>query len=391
MWWRLRAPAWLVRSHRRPERGGTVDEARHMRRALELAERGWGQASPNPLVGAVVVREDEVVGEGWYVGPGGAPHAEVRALLEAGDRARGATVHCSLEPCDHTGRTPPCTRALIDAGVRRVVVAAGDPNPIVDGRGLRRLRDAGIEVEQGPLSNEAHRLNAAFERHVTTGRPFVVWKTAASLDGKAAARDGSSRWITGEEARADVQRLRAWSDAIVVGAGTVLADDPALSVRDSRFASASPPIRVAVDATGRLPASGRLFGGSAPTLVATTDLAADTRRAAWEAAGAEVEICERDPNGGVSLPSLMAALGCRDVQGVLIEGGPTLAWSAIRDGVVDRVVCYLAPILVGGANARGVLEGAGFAPIAAALRLDVVSVERIGADLLLEADVHGDH
>ena len=203
----------------------------HMRVALDLAVRGWGHVSPNPMVGALVLAGDEVVGRGWYEGPSGAPHAEVRALREAGDRARGATIVCTLEPCNHHGATPPCTEALIDAGVARVVVGATDPDPLVDGRGLPRLRAAGLDVRDGVLAAEAHRLNAAFERHVTTGTPFVIWKMATSLDGKTAARDGSSRWITSDEARSDVQRLRAWADAIVVGAGTVIADDPALTAR----------------------------------------------------------------------------------------------------------------------------------------------------------------
>lgn len=367
-----------------------------MRRALELAERGWGRVAPNPMVGAVVVRgsgdgADEVVGEGWYEGPRGRPHAEVHALREAGDRARGATLVCTLEPCDHTGSTPPCTRAIIEAGIARVVVAAGDPNPLVDGRGLRTLAGAGLQVVQGPLADEAHRLNAAFERHVTTGLPFVVLKSASSLDGRAAARDGSSRWITGPESRADVHRLRSWADAIVVGSGTAIADDPELTARDPGHAGATTPLRVVVSATGRLPASGRLFAGAAPTLVVTTDLAPAARRAEWETSGAEVLILERDAGDGVSLPALVASLGKRDVQGVLLEGGPTLAWSAIRDGVVDRVLWYLAPVLVGGTEAPGALGGLGFAPIAEALRLELASVERLGDDLRLEADVHRDH
>lgn len=367
-----------------------MDEAGTMRRALELAERGWGDVSPNPMVGALVVRDGEVVGEGWFHGPKGSPHAEVHALRRAGERARGATVVCTLEPCDHTGSTPPCTQALIEAGVARVIVAAIDPNPLVDGRGLRTLAAAGIEVVEGPLAAEAHRLNAAFERHTTTGLPFVVLKMASSLDGRAAARDGSSRWITGPEARADVHRLRAWSDAIVVGAGTAAADDPALTVRDDRHPDARPPLRVATDASGRLPAAGRLFDGTAPTLIATTDRASEARRAGWRAAGAEVEVVDRDAVDGVSLLALLQTLGKRDVQGVLLEGGPTLAWSAVRDGVVDRVVWYVAPILVGGERAPGTLQGAGVSTIADALPLDLVSVERVGADLRVEADVHRD-
>jgi diaminohydroxyphosphoribosylaminopyrimidine deaminase/5-amino-6-(5-phosphoribosylamino)uracil reductase len=343
------------------------------------------------MVGAVVMRGDETVGEGWYEGPRGRPHAEVVALREAGDRARGATLVCTLEPCDHTGATPPCTRAIVEAGIARVVVAAGDPNPLVDGRGLRALAESGVEVVRGPLAEDAHRLNAAFERHVTTGLPFVVLKVASSLDGRAAARDGSSRWITGSGSRADAHRLRAWADAIVVGSGTALADDPELTARTPRHPEATPPLRVVVSATGRLPATGRVFDAAATTLVATTDLAPAARRAEWEARGAEILVLERDADGGVSLPALVAALGKRDIQGVLLEGGPTLAWSAIRDGVVDRVVWYLAPVLVGGTGAPGALGGAGFAPIAEALRLELASVGRLGDDLRLEADVHRDH
>lgn len=361
----------------------------HMRRALELAERGWGRVSPNPMVGAVLVRAGEVVGEGWHEGPG-TPHAEAMALSNAGDLATGATIYCTLEPCDHTGRTGPCTRGLIDAGIAAVVVAAGDPNPVVRGRGFAALRAAGIDVRRGPLENEARRLNAAFERHVTTGLPFVTLKMAASLDGKSAASDGTSRWITGEDARSDVQRLRAWADAIVVGAGTAVADDPALTVREHGWAGARPPLRVVMDTAGSVPPTARLGDGLAPTLVATTDLTPDDRVDAWIAAGADVLVLPRSDTGGVSPVALLEALGKRDVQGVVLEGGATLAWSFVADRLVDRVVLYIAPILVGGAAAPGVVMGTGFAPIAEALQLEFSSVERIGRDLRLEADVHRD-
>ena len=360
-----------------------------MRRALELAERGWGRVSPNPLVGCVLVRDGLVVGEGWHEGPG-TEHAEAMALRLAGDRAAGATAVVTLEPCAHQGRTPPCAPALVAAGVEAVIAAAGDPNPIVDGSGFQILRDAGLTVERGPLEAEAIRQNLAFRTQVTTGLPFVVLKMASSLDGRAAARDGSSRWISGEAARSDVQRLRAWSDAVVVGSGTALADDPRLTVRDPAFASARPPIRVIVDPSGRVPGDGRAFDAAAPTVLATTELAPADRRGEWMEAGADVLELDRDASGAVSLPALVQALGKRDVQGVLIEGGPTLAWTAIRDGIVDQVVLYLAPILVGGRGAKGWLEGAGFAPIDRAARLEIVSVERIGEDLKVVADVHRD-
>ena len=357
-------------------------------RAIELAERGRGLVSPNPMVGAVVVSGGETVGEGWHEGPG-TPHAEVVALDEAGQRARGATLYTSLEPCVHFGRTPPCTDAIVRAGVARVVVAATDPNPVVDGRGLRALREAGVEVVEGVRAQEAERLNEAFAKHVRTGMPFVTWKAAVSLDGKVAARDGSSRWITGEQARADGHRLRGSADAIVIGAGTALADDPALTVRDPGYRGRQ-PIRVLVDARGRVDDGRALFDGSAPTIVATTELAPRARRDAWREAGADVLVFEPDDER-VPLAALLNDLGKRDVQGVLLEGGPTLVWSAVEGGLVDRVVVYVAPKLVGGVDAPGALGGAGLAPISEALRVRIRSVERVGEDVRVEADVHRDH
>lgn len=364
------------------------DHERHMRRALELAALGRGLVSPNPMVGAVIVRDGRVVGEGWHEGPG-TPHAEIRALAAAGTLARGATLYCTLEPCDHVGRTPPCTLAILDSGLARAIVAAGDPNPLVDGRGLRRLRSSGVDVETGVLEEPSRRLNAAFERHVVTGLPFVTLKAAASLDGKTAARDRSSKWITGEVARADVQRLRGAADAIIVGAGTVVDDDPALTVRDPAYRGRS-PLRVVVDASGRVHADARVFDGSAPTFVATTARADRGAVEAWSATGAEVVAFDQDETEGVSLPELMAHLGKRDLQNVLVEGGATLAWSFVRERLVDRVVLYLAPKLVGGARAPGVLMGEGFAPIGGAAALGIVSVELLGDDVKVEADVHRD-
>jgi diaminohydroxyphosphoribosylaminopyrimidine deaminase / 5-amino-6-(5-phosphoribosylamino)uracil reductase len=360
----------------------------YMRHALELAALGRGLVSPNPMVGALVVRDGQVVGEGWHEGPG-TPHAEVRALAAAGDLARGATLYCTLEPCDHVGRTPPCTTAIVDAGVAQAVVAARDPNPVVDGRGFARLEAAGIEVETGVLEAASRRLNAAFERHVVTGLPFVTLKTAASLDGRTAARDGTSRWITGDDARSDVHVLRAAADAIVVGAGTVIADDPSLTVRDPSYRG-DPPLRVVVDSSGRVPPGSRIFDRSAPTLVATTERVDRANADAWAAGGAEVVSFDHDETGGVSLPALMAHLGKRETQGVMVEGGATLAWSFVRERLVDRVVLYLAPKLIGGREAPGMLAGEGFAPIDEAVELRIVSVDRIGDDVRMEADVHRD-
>ena len=368
---------------------GHDTDVSHMREALALAERGWGHVSPRPMVGALVVADGEVVGRGWYEGPRGEPHAEVRALCEAGERARGATVVCTLEPCNHHGATPPCTDALLDAGVMRVVIGATDPNPVVDGSGIARLRAAGVEVHEGVLADESHRLNAAFDRHVTSGTPFVIWKVATSLDGKTAARDGSSRWITSEPARLDAHRLRAWADAIVVGAGTVAADNPSLTARHPDLTSAWAPLRVVVDAVGRVSTDAKIFDGEAPTLVVTT-VAGEPTLAHALSPGVDVAVCAADEAGGVSPRALLEELGKRDVQGVLLEGGATLAWSFLRDGAVDRIVQYVAPRVVGGAGAPSAVMGDGFAPIDAALDLSFVRVDQIGPDIRVEADVHRD-
>jgi diaminohydroxyphosphoribosylaminopyrimidine deaminase/5-amino-6-(5-phosphoribosylamino)uracil reductase len=361
----------------------------HMRRALALAERGWGRVSPNPMVGAVVCSPaGDVIGEGWHEGPG-TDHAEAMALSAAGAAARGGTAIVTLEPCTHFGRTPPCTKALIEAGIARVVIGTIDPN--LERSGVEELRAAGAVVDTGCCGDESRRLNAAFECHVRTGRPFVVLKSAASLDGKTAAADGTSQWITSEDARADAHRLRAWADAIVVGSRTVLADDPALTARGPSVAGARPPLRVVVDSAGRAPATAKIFDGTAPTLVATTDRAPESRLRSWQQTGADVVVLERGPAGSVSLDALLGHLGKRDVQGAVVEGGATLAWSFVRDGLVDRVVLYLAPLLLGGAGATGVLGGAGFSPVGEGARLEIERVDRIGPDLRVEARVHRDH
>jgi diaminohydroxyphosphoribosylaminopyrimidine deaminase/5-amino-6-(5-phosphoribosylamino)uracil reductase len=362
-----------------------VDDERFMDEALELAARGRGLVSPNPLVGAVVVADGQVVGRGWHEGPG-KPHAEVVGLAEAGERARGATLYTSLEPCDHHGRTPPCSIAAIDAGVRRVVAALIDPNPVVDGSGIRRLREAGLDVTVGVREAEASRTNEAFFTHVRTGLPFVTLKMASTLDGKVAARDGSSRWITGKESRADVHRMRAASDAIVVGAGTAVLDDPQLTVRDPEYRG-RPVLRVVVDGSGRLPADARVFSDDAPTLVATTESAPQSRRDEWREGGAEVVVYDSS-DGRVPLGPVLADLGKRSVQSALLEGGPTLAWSAVRDGLVDRMVVYLAPKVVGGAASPAMLMGEGVPSMPDAIDLDITDVIRVGNDLKVEADVH---
>jgi len=358
-----------------------VDEA-YMRRAIALASGGLGLASPNPMVGAVVVRGGQIVGEGWHEGPG-TPHAEPRALEAAGHRARGATLYVTLEPCNHTGRTPPCAAAVAAAGIARVVVGTRDPSPIVDGRGLEALRSAGVTVDVGVLQREARDLIAGFAKHSLTGVPHVVLKLAASLDGKTAAADGSSRWITGEAARREVHVMRARADAVVVGSGTAMADDPSLTVRLDGYAGRQ-PLRVLVDGSGRTPATGKLFDGDAPVVVATTSAAPAAARDRWERAGAEVLAFDPAP-AGVPLGALMEALGKRDVQEVLIEGGSRLAASVLVEDIADRLVLYVAPKVVGGSTAPGVVGGTGAATIADALGVRIESVAMLGEDVRITA------
>jgi diaminohydroxyphosphoribosylaminopyrimidine deaminase/5-amino-6-(5-phosphoribosylamino)uracil reductase len=361
-----------------------------MRRALDLAARGTGLVSPNPLVGAVVVRDGQVVGEGWHRGPG-RPHAEVVALDAAGDRARGSTLYVTLEPCSHYGRTPPCAPRVVSSGVSRVVAALGDPNPQVDGDGFRVLRVAGIEVADGVLADAAARQNAAFVKHQRTGQPLVILKMAASLDGKVAARDGSSRWISGEDARREVHRMRAACDAILVGAGTAFRDDPSLTARLPQYAG-RPPLRVVVDGRGIVPESHAVFAdGRAPTLVATTEGAPVARRKAWSRAGAEVLVLDDAGSSLIPLDALLSELGKRDIQRLLVEGGPTLAWELVARDLVDEIVLFFAPILVGGQEAPSILMGGGIPTIGRPVGLDIVEVSPIGRDIKVVARVHGDH
>jgi diaminohydroxyphosphoribosylaminopyrimidine deaminase/5-amino-6-(5-phosphoribosylamino)uracil reductase len=353
-----------------------------MARAVALAEGGRGTTSPNPMVGAVLVRDGRVVGEGFHLAAGLA-HAEAVALAAAGDQAAGATCYVTLEPCAHHGRTPPCADALVAAGVARVVAAMVDPDPRVAGAGIERLRAAGVAVEVGAGAAAAATQNAAYLTHRRLGRPRVTLKAAASLDGKVAAPDGSSQWITGPAARADAHRLRAEADAVLIGAGTALADDPRLTVRlpDHRGRQ---PLRVLADAAGRVGTGGRLFDGEAATLVATTPTAPAAAVEAWRAAGAEVLVCKEVP-AGVDLDDLTKRLGERGVLELLVEGGPRLQASLWAAGLADRLVWYLAPLAIGGERAPGLLAGAGAATLADARRLWLASVDRLGDDLRVVA------
>jgi diaminohydroxyphosphoribosylaminopyrimidine deaminase/5-amino-6-(5-phosphoribosylamino)uracil reductase len=325
---------------------GEAQDGDFMRRALELAARGLGGTDPNPRVGCVVVQTQpqgrSIVGEGWHERAGEA-HAEVRALQAAGRRAAGSTVYVSLEPCAHTGRTPPCVQALIDAGVARVVYAADDPNPRVNGAGAQALRSAGISVTGGVLAEESRALNPGFFQRMRTGLPWVRLKLAASLDGRTALSSGESQWITGEASRADVQQWRARSSVVLTGIGTVLADDPALTVRLP--STQRQPLRVLLDAALRAPPEARLFAPPGQALVFTASADA-RRRAALEQRGVRVENADLGATGQLALEPIVRRLGELEVNEVWIEAGARLAGACMAAGVVDELIVYLAPRLL---------------------------------------------
>lgn len=361
-----------------------VDE-RLMQRALVLAESARGLTSPNPLVGALVVRDDIVAGEGFHPGAG-APHAERFALAAAGAAARGATLYVTLEPCGHQGRTPPCVPAIIEAGIRRVVVAVVDPNPQVSGAGVTALRQAGLEVSVGCLEGDARRLNRPFFTWITERRPFVTLKAAMSLDGKIAGWDRFSRWITGEAARREVHRLRSEADAIAVGIGTVLADDPELTVR-LEPAWPREPYRVVLDSHGRTPPTARVLAAGRPerTVIAVTEAAPTARLRALEACGAQIlRLPARD--GRVDLHALVTDLAQREVTALLLEGGGELNAAFLEAGLVDRVLVFVAPILLGGREAPSPLGGAG-RTLKEAFRLSSITARPLGEDLLIEGNI----
>ncbi|WP_435056337.1 bifunctional diaminohydroxyphosphoribosylaminopyrimidine deaminase/5-amino-6-(5-phosphoribosylamino)uracil reductase RibD [Streptomyces venezuelae] len=349
-------------------------DTRAMRRAIELAARGLGSTSPNPVVGCVLTdASGAIVGEGWHERAGG-PHAEVHALRAAGGAARGGTAYVTLEPCNHTGRTGPCAQALVDAGITRVVYAVPDPNPQASG-GAATLRAAGIDTTAGLLADEAEAGNAAWLTSVRLGRPHVTWKYAATLDGRSAAADGSSRWISSAESRADVHRLRAESDAVLVGAGTLRADDPHLAVRGVE--GATQPLRIALDARAALLPTARVLDDAAPTLLVVGE-DADTRHLPG------VELLRLPLHDGrIGVHDLLTHLDRRGVRSLLLEGGPTLAGAFLEGGAVDRVIGYIAPALLGAGPAA--LADAGIKNISGAQRLDITEAVRIGPDLRITA------
>ncbi len=362
-----------------------ADDVVFMRRALELAARAEGLTSPNPVVGAVVVKDGSVIGEGYHRAAGSL-HAEVEALRAAGARARDATLYVTLEPCTHQGRTGPCVPVLLASGIGRVVIATADPNPTVNGRGIAALTEAGVEVGVGILEAEARQLNRAFFTYMNARRPFVTLKAGLSLDGKIAAWDRTSRWITGDPARQEAHRLRSRADAIAVGIGTVLADDPLLTVRLPETWPRE-PLRIVVDSRARTPLTARMLTAGRPerTLIAVTRLAPPDRIQMLQARGATVLVLPaRD--GRVDLPALLKVLAEREVTSLLLEGGGELNAGFLEAGLVDRVALFVAPLLVGGTRAPSLVGGAGRS-LKEAFCLSGVSVRRVGDDLLIEADV----
>jgi diaminohydroxyphosphoribosylaminopyrimidine deaminase/5-amino-6-(5-phosphoribosylamino)uracil reductase len=360
------------------------DDFGFMSRALELAERGLYTTDPNPRVGCVLVRDGAVVGEGWHARAGEA-HAEVNAIRSAGERAAGTTAYVSLEPCNHRGRTGPCSEALVEAGVRRVVAAMADPDPRTAGQGFDALRAAGIEVQCGLLEDRARTLNPGFVARHTRHRPYVRIKMAASLDGRTAMASGESKWITGPLARRDVQRLRARSSAIVTGSGTLLADDPALTVRAAELGedvAFRQPLRVVLDRRLRTPADASLLSEPGATLIATHSQRRDVRQALIDK-GAQI-LSLNDGDGSGELAMLMAVLAERGINEVLVEAGATLTGALLGAKLVDEIVLYVAPVLLGD-SARGLFHLPDIQTLAQGLALDVIDVSAVGNDWRITA------
>ena len=358
-------------------------DAQHIARAIELAARGRGRTSPNPMVGAVIVKDGRTIGEGFHTAAG-EPHAERAALAACREDPAGATMYVSLEPCAHQGRTPPCTHALLEAGIARVVVASDDPSAKAAGRGLGVLRDEGVEVElaAGEAAQAARLMNQPFRKHARTGRPLVTLKSAMTLDGKVATHAGDSRWISGEASRARAHRWRAEADAVAVGIGTAHADDPELTARLDGVHRQ--PCRVVFDSEASLPLASRLVRSAVevPVILVCSRAASRARTEALEAAGVEVVVATGE-NEVARIRSALAELGARDVLSLLLEGGPRLAGAFFDSGEIDEARVFIAPIVAGGREARMPVEGLGVAAIEDASRALATEVERIGDDVLI--------
>ena len=359
-----------------------------MRQALELARRAEGRTAPNPAVGAVIVANGHIVGRGYHP-KAGEPHAEIFALRDAGSRACGADAYVTLEPCSHHGRTGPCCDALINAGIKRVFVGILDPNPLVNGRGIERMRAAGVQVVTGILEDEIRQLCAPFIKHVLTGQPLVILKSAVTLDGKTATSTGASRWITGAQSRAHVHQIRDRVGAIMVGVGTVLADNPRLTTRLEQ-GQGHDPVRIILDSNLRIdPAAAVVRHDShAPTLIMTTECAdRDKCSCLLNCPGVEVVTLPADAAGRVELKAVLDELGRRDIQSVMVEGGAQVNNALLTQGLVDRAMIYIAPKLLGGSDGYGIFSGRGPESLDQACELGQIRMERFGDDILLEGEV----
>lgn len=356
-------------------------DRKYMARALQLALRGAGHTRPNPMVGAVLVKDGRIIGEGWHKQYGG-PHAEVNAFASATEDPEGATLYVSLEPCSHYGKTPPCADLIIRKKVARVVAALEDPNPLVSGRGFRKLRANGIRVTVGVLAEEARHINDVFLTYVTRKRPFVLYKAAMSLDGKIACHTGESQWISSEKSREEVQRLRGILSGIMVGAGTVIADDPRLTCRMEEYEN---PARIIVDGKLRVPVESRIFHEPGRNIILTTSEASPEKRKALENLGVELIEADSEEPGKVDLKSAMLALGIKGIDGILLEGGPTLAASALEAGIIDAVRFYIAQKIIGGREAPSPFAGTGAAHMNEVVPLTDAVYGTSGEDLWIQA------
>ena len=360
-----------------------MTDQEYMQLALALAQQGAGWTSPNPMVGAVIVKDGRIIGQGFHERYGDF-HAERNALAHCIDSPVGATMYVTLEPCCHHGRQPPCVDAILDAGIRRVVVGSSDPNPLVAGKGIQILRDHAVEVTEHILQAECDRINEVFFHYIQTKRPFVVMKYAMTLDGKIAAFTGASKWITGEAAREHVHRQRHRYSSIMVGIGTVLADDPLLTCRIS---GGKNPIRIVCDSQLRTPLTAQLVqtAKEVPTILATccTD---SLRHAPYLAAGCQI-LSVPNQDGHVDLVALMDLLGQQGIDSILLEGGGDLNWAALRSGIIQKVLCYIAPKLLGGKTAKTPVSGAGFPSPAEGVQLKHTTITQLGDDFLLESEV----
>lgn len=361
-------------------------DIKFMKRALELANMGSGYVNPNPLVGAVIVKNGQIISEGYHEFYGG-PHAEINAFKNAKEDVTGATMYVTLEPCSHYGKTGPCANAIVEKGIKEVIIAMEDPNPVVAGRGIKILRDNGIDVTCGIMERETKKLNEIFIYYITTKTPYCIMKTAMTLDGKIATHTGHSKWITNEKSRQYVHKIRNRVSGIMVGIGTVLADDPSLTTRLAS-GEGKDPIRIIVDSTGKIPLDSKVLNSksASKTIIATTEKIDIEKRKSIEKKGAEVLIIPSE-NNRVDLKKLIERLGEKKIDSILIESGGTLNWSALRNGIVNKVISFIAPKIVGGKSSKTPVEGMGVDTMDKSILIKDMRIIRMDEDIVIEGYV----